>query len=515
MKGSAVRIRASASRKTLETGSFLKQGLALAAAVGNRMGNERRCKQSVPETMIETLSARAERIQELLAELLTEHSSLRSMNWRSSDIVLIGASNAWGELSPEGRQLQSKLLRELERYGPLIETLVRGAPEATRKSVTKANERLREVIDQSHMSWYDTPAAALEGAVKELTTQLEQLAGLHDESDGVPLYVPDANALIWNPNLEDWAFDDAPRFAIVLTSTLLGELDDLKMPHRGESVREKAEGAIRRIKEYGRRGDIHDGVPLKRDRSTVRMTAAEPDFENTLPWIDRTIKDDRLIAAVVEIVREHPHSPVLLVTRDINMQNKARHAGIAFVEPPDPAERDEVTPRRRGPRPDIRILSLRFDGGSSQSVTFVADVQYRGTQPTRANFSARVDDIEVTCRPPMQDMIGNHMPWQVYIDVPHPGLADLVPEFANEPTLYGRELILEVTADDEHVTSETWREITYDIDTNRDRHLIQQRYWRIGRGEDTEQDHRAEQTSDLLRKQGEKKRSGPGPYDNV
>jgi hypothetical protein len=47
-----------------------------------------------------------------------------------------------------------------------------------------------------------------------------------------------------------------------------------------------------------RHGDIATGVTLKRDRSTVRMTAVEPDFENTLPWLDLTTNDDRLIAAL-------------------------------------------------------------------------------------------------------------------------------------------------------------------------------------------------------------------------
>ena len=48
------------------------------------------------------------------------------------------------------------------------------------------------------------------------------------------------------------------------------------------------------------------------------------------------ILDDRLLATVVEVMRLHPHSPVTLVTRDINLQNKAEFACIPFVEPPEP-----------------------------------------------------------------------------------------------------------------------------------------------------------------------------------
>jgi predicted ribonuclease YlaK len=38
-------------------------------------------------------------------------------------------------------------------------------------------------------------------------------------------------------------------------------------------------------------------------------------------------------------MRQHPRTPVILVTRDINLQNKAEYAGLPFVEPPDPARR--------------------------------------------------------------------------------------------------------------------------------------------------------------------------------
>jgi hypothetical protein len=39
---------------------------------------------------------------------------------------------------------------------------------------------------------------------------------------------------------------------------------------------------------------------------------------------------------VIEVMRMKPRSAVLLVTRDINLQNKAEFANIPFVEPPAP-----------------------------------------------------------------------------------------------------------------------------------------------------------------------------------
>jgi hypothetical protein len=43
-----------------------------------------------------------------------------------------------------------------------------------------------------------------------------------------------------------------------------------------------------------------------------------------------------LLAGVIEVMRIRPRSPVLLVTRDINLQNKAEFADVPFIEPPDP-----------------------------------------------------------------------------------------------------------------------------------------------------------------------------------
>jgi predicted ribonuclease YlaK len=69
----------------------------------------------------------------------------------------------------------------------------------------------------------------------------------------------------------------------------------------------------------------------------VKTTAIEPRVADSLPWLDPSNRDDRIIASLVEAVRQHPRSPVVLVTRDVNLQNKAAFAGLPFVEPPEPA----------------------------------------------------------------------------------------------------------------------------------------------------------------------------------
>jgi hypothetical protein len=152
------------------------------------------------------------------------------------------------------------------------------------------------------------------------------------------------------------------------------------------------------------------------------------------------------------------------------------------------------------PRPDPRIVELTATGGSSGKVDFAAFVQNYGTQPARVSIFATIDGEAVQCVPPVVDLLVNAAPTRVVIIVPRPRLGDLVPEFNNETTLYGREL--EVKAKDQtgkHETNSAWRELIYDPETERTRYEIQQRVWRLGRGEDTEADRRGEWLSRKLR----------------
>lgn len=90
----------------------------------------------------------------------------------------------------------------------------------------------------------------------------------------------------------------------------------------------------KQIKEYRRRGRLTDGVPLLKDKSQIVAIAVEPTFSESLSWLDANNNDDRLLASCLEIMRKMLESQVILLTRDINLQNKAEFARIPFLEPP-------------------------------------------------------------------------------------------------------------------------------------------------------------------------------------
>ena len=164
--------------------------------------------------------------------------------------------------------------------------------------------------------------------------QCKLLNRLYDPFEGEVIFVPDTNALIYNPNLESWTFLECPQFSLFLLPTVLSELDLLKINHRNVEVRNKSESLIRRIKEYRRRGKLTTGVTVVKDRIKIQSIAIEPDMNASLPWLDPDNKDDRILAGVIEVMRARPRSIVKAVSRDINFQNKAEFANIPFEEPP-------------------------------------------------------------------------------------------------------------------------------------------------------------------------------------
>ncbi len=288
-------------------------------------------------TVTDNLQEMAEGIQKLLEDLLLNHSSMYMWNTPGSSLVVMDRSDyAYRELDEAGRHIQSRALEEYRRSYALLNVLLKGQPKDSLKLLSDSDTVLTRTIEQQH-TWCKNPQEAFERAVESLQAQLKLLKHLYDSSDGEAVYVPDTNALLYNPALGAWTFEETPRFTLILMPAVLSELDVLKINHRNETVRRKAEKLIRQIKEYRRRGNLTEGVPVVKDKSDIVGIATEPSMETTLPWLDLQNNDDRFLAAVIEVMHSRPRSPVIIVSRDINLQNKAEFARVPFVEPPEPA----------------------------------------------------------------------------------------------------------------------------------------------------------------------------------
>jgi hypothetical protein len=218
--------------------------------------------------------------------------------------------------------------------------LLKDTSERQKKELEHSILVVAGLIEQDGKCWHENTDIAIQVAIAEIQKQIAMLSELYDPSDDEVLVVPDTNALLYAPHLDRWRFAEAPKFSVVLAPTVLSELDQLKMRPPQDPIRDVAKGLIRRIKDYRRRAhetgkSLLEGAVLKAGRSRIQALPIEPDFSKTLPWLDKDNDDDRILATLVEVACQRPHSVVVLVTQDINLQNKAEFASFPFLEPPE------------------------------------------------------------------------------------------------------------------------------------------------------------------------------------
>jgi hypothetical protein len=291
------------------------------------------------QTVTDNLKQAGGRLVDGVVTLLGENSPLRDINKPSSDVVIIGAHYAFGELSIKQKRLQSKLIGDHRHFVALIRALLRTQAREVRQRIDQSDKTIREVIEQTHCVWHQTTDQAAGAVRRGVDEMLDAVSCLYDPTEGSVALVPDTNTLIYSPAFQTWEFDGIPEFDIVLVPTLLSELDSLKTDHRNPDVRQKSQRVIRRVKEYRRRGRLTEGVPVVAGRIRLRTVAVEPQLHESLPWLDPTSPDDRMLASFLEVMRIHPRSSVALVTGDINLQNKAEFARVPWLEPPAAGKR--------------------------------------------------------------------------------------------------------------------------------------------------------------------------------
>jgi predicted ribonuclease YlaK len=90
---------------------------------------------------------------------------------------------------------------------------------------------------------------------------------------------------------------------------------------------------VRRIKGWRKQGSLHAGLTVHRN-ITIRAVAREPRMTESLSWLDPTNRDDRILASALELQAAEPSSHVVLVTADLNLQNKADAAHLPYEETP-------------------------------------------------------------------------------------------------------------------------------------------------------------------------------------
>lgn len=286
------------------------------------------------ESTASRLRARLSEVVDGLARL-TSAIPVRWFDRESDSIVFICPEYYWGDVSPEQRADQMRLKRSYEPIAEHLRLLLTRAPDDLVNQLNEADQRFRVWLElQSNWS-LSRDASGNEAQIRAAGAALEKiLTILEVMGEGHILVVPDTNSLLAHPDPGDYrSVIGVDSFMFTLLPTVMGELDRLKIEHRNPDVRDKAKAAIARIKGWRHQGSLTEGVTVAKT-ITVRACHSEPDMTRTLSWLDRDVADDRIIASVIALKAEQPSARVVLVTGDINLQNKADAAMVETVEAP-------------------------------------------------------------------------------------------------------------------------------------------------------------------------------------
>lgn len=276
-------------------------------------------------------------IEQQMLKLLDISTIERFNQSPNSQILVIAPPYYWGKPNEEQTRIQIQLKKDYSLWIERLRFLFECSTEEINKKIDEIDKFVLEWIEKKS-GWTNDIPSSIEEAKQ---TFHERVGGFYDlldilntsESSNVIL-VPDTNSLIAEPDFSKYESTiHQKNLTIVLVPTVLSELDRLKIIHREPDFREKVNSVIRRIKGLRNQGNLQRGVIFNKT-IFIKMRATEPQFSKTLSWLDATNNDDRVIASVLEIQRENPSSITLLITADINLQNKAEMAKLPFRELP-------------------------------------------------------------------------------------------------------------------------------------------------------------------------------------
>ena len=283
---------------------------------------------SVAARLQSDFDALTDRIADLIRELPIER-----LNRYSSSVIIVAPDYHWGKASSEQLNAQLAIKRDYEEWFDIFKSVFAKATDHLNRRIEKTDSRVRTWVElKSNWSISYDRAANEEKLRADAKPFYEMLAILDTNGAGETILIPDTNAIVGEPAPSHYkaiACDDT--FVFLLLPTVLAELDALKINHRNPDFRKKVNKVITRIKGWRNQGGLREGVTVDRT-ITVKAVASEPKMDNTLSWLDKNNRDDRIVASVLEIQSTYPNARVVLVTGDINLSNKADVARIETAE---------------------------------------------------------------------------------------------------------------------------------------------------------------------------------------
>ena len=261
-----------------------------------------------------------------------------------SGVVFITHQYHWKPLAPEHRDAQAKLLARNRHWCELFNRCYAQHGSDVLRDIKETNDYVTSAIELQ--TGWSTDATVDQNAVylaKKLSVFRQLLAHSAINAPEFVL-VPDTNVLVNSADPAQYAdLIGSKSFRFVIAPTVLAELDELKRLRAAQSIGVKADKAIRVIKGWRKQGSVLEGVTVSKT-ITVQMIPSEPRMADLPSWLDPDNQDDRIIGTVLEMQCAQPAAVIILVTDDINLQNKAEMAFLPWAEPPEPVSNPVTAP---------------------------------------------------------------------------------------------------------------------------------------------------------------------------
>lgn len=275
-------------------------------------------------------------IEKQMLELLDASTIKEHIAGPSRAVRIIVPPHYWGNTDEKQKLLQIQLLKTYSTWSEHFCLLFCEATKEIEQKIKNTHKFIESWIEKK--STWDVPPTIQEAKLKfqeEIQTYYELIRLLDTSKENKWILIPDTNALIFAPDVSQYhKVAGVVEYTIIIFPTVTQELDGLKMNHRDAQFRDKVKSVIRRLKGLRQQGNLLKGVTVNKT-ITVKMEAKEPNFNYTLGWLDPSNNDDRIIANALELQRTYPSDKVVLVTGDINLQNKAELAKLPYAEPPE------------------------------------------------------------------------------------------------------------------------------------------------------------------------------------
>ena len=265
---------------------------------------------------------------------LVQELPIKRLDRYGGAVIIFAPEYYWGEPSADQLNTQLAIKRDYEEWFEVFCSVFAKATDDLNRRIQEGDQGLRKWIElYSNWSLDPDPASNRRALEDDAERFMEILAIIEAGGPMPPMLIPDTNAIAGNPDPTQYRAITGDRsFIFLLLPTVLAELDELKNTHRNPDFREKVNRAITRVKGWRKQGTLRNGVTVDKT-ITVKAVAIEPDMQDTLTWLDKENRDDRIIASVLAIQSSYPNARVVLITGDVNLLNKADLARIETSEP--------------------------------------------------------------------------------------------------------------------------------------------------------------------------------------